>query len=318
LLDHSAIFGCPTQLLSDNGSQFINQLIDEFMKLISTEHITTLAYSKEENAIVERVNKESMRHIRNLIFEYKDTKKWRNFSKMVMRILNATVHESIGVSPSQILFGNAIDLDRGLLMPLETPNSDLSTALSEWSAAMLNMQSKLIKDAQDTQRKRDERNIARRTYEEPTEFAINSYVLVGYPKTAHNPGPPTKFHARLKGPMQVVNKQGNTYTLRNLVSNETKDYHITALRQFIYDPANVDPRVVAMSDDQYFEVERIKAHRGTFYHKKELRFHVKWVGYPDDEENNTWLLWKDLRNNIALHNYLRNNNLQKHIPQPFQ
>ena len=318
LLDHFAIFGCPTQLLSDNGSQFINQLIDEFMKLISTEHITTLAYSKEENAIVERVNKESMRHIRNLIFEYKDTNKWRNFSKMVMRILNATVHESIGVSPSQILFGNAIDLDRGLLMPLETPNSDLSTALSEWSAAMLNMQSKLIKDAQDTQRKRDERNIARRTQEEPTEFAINSYVLVGYPKTAHNPGPPTKFHARLKGPMQVVNKQGNTYTLRNLVSNQTKNYHITALRQFIYDPAIVDPRVVAMSDDQYFEVERIKAHRGTFNHKKELRFHVKWVGYPDDEENNTWLLWKDLRNNIALHNYLRNNNLQKHIPQPFQ
>ena len=133
------------------------------MKLISTEHITTLAYSKEENAIVERVNKESMRHIRNLIFEYKDTNKWRSFSKMVMRILNATVHESIGVSPSQILFGNAIDLDRGLLMPLETPNNDLSTALSEWSAAMLNMQSKLIKDAQDTQRKRDERNIARRT-----------------------------------------------------------------------------------------------------------------------------------------------------------
>ena len=86
-------------------------------------------------------------------------------------------------------------------------------------------------------------NIARRTHEEPTEFAINSYVLVGYPKTAHNPGPPTKFHARLKGPMQVVNKQGNTYTLRNLVSNQTKDYHITALRQFIYDPANVDPRV---------------------------------------------------------------------------
>ena len=55
--------------------------------------------------------------------------------------------------------------------------------------------------------------------------------------------------------MQVVNKQGNTYTLRNLVSNQTKDYHITALRQFIYDPVNVDRRVVAMSDDQYFEIE---------------------------------------------------------------
>jgi len=48
---------------------------------------------------------------------------------MVQRILNATVHESIGVSPAQLLFGNAIDLDRGLFTPLETHmfESDMRT-----------------------------------------------------------------------------------------------------------------------------------------------------------------------------------------------
>jgi hypothetical protein len=73
LIEHFGIFGCPAQLLSDNGSQFVNELITEFTKLIGTEHITTMAYSKEENAMVERSNKETMRHLRNLIFEFKDT-----------------------------------------------------------------------------------------------------------------------------------------------------------------------------------------------------------------------------------------------------
>ena len=53
-----------------------------------------------------------------------------------------------------------------------------------------------------------------------TEFPIDSYVLIGYPKTSHHSGPPTKFHANLKGPYQVVSKRGAVYTVRNLVSNK--------------------------------------------------------------------------------------------------
>jgi len=68
LIEHFGIFGCPAQLLSDNGSQFVNELITEFTKLIGTEHITTMAYSKEENGMIERANKETMRHLRSLIF----------------------------------------------------------------------------------------------------------------------------------------------------------------------------------------------------------------------------------------------------------
>ena len=47
LLRHSGRFGAPRQLRSDNGPHFIG-----------IEQCLTLAYSKEENAIVERFNKE--------------------------------------------------------------------------------------------------------------------------------------------------------------------------------------------------------------------------------------------------------------------
>ena len=59
-------FGAPYQLRSDNGPHFIADLIREFLLLIGVKHCLTFAYSKEENAIVERCNKEINRDLRGL------------------------------------------------------------------------------------------------------------------------------------------------------------------------------------------------------------------------------------------------------------
>jgi hypothetical protein len=52
-----------TNLLIDNfvlimGHTFVADVIREFLLLIGTQHCLTLAYSKEENAVVESMNKE--------------------------------------------------------------------------------------------------------------------------------------------------------------------------------------------------------------------------------------------------------------------
>ena len=54
LLKHFGCFGAPHQLRSDNGPHFIAEIIREFLLLVGVKHCLTLAYSKEENAIVER------------------------------------------------------------------------------------------------------------------------------------------------------------------------------------------------------------------------------------------------------------------------
>ena len=46
------------------------------MATVGTEHVRTMAYSKEENAIIERVNKEVMRHLRAILFEKQIKNKW--------------------------------------------------------------------------------------------------------------------------------------------------------------------------------------------------------------------------------------------------
>ncbi len=48
----------PTRLVSDKGPALISNLIKDFMALVGTEHVKTMEASKEENAIVERLNRE--------------------------------------------------------------------------------------------------------------------------------------------------------------------------------------------------------------------------------------------------------------------
>jgi hypothetical protein len=54
-----------------------DDLIKEFLDRIGTPHNLTLAYSKQENALVERVNKEVNRHLRAFIFESIDLASYR-------------------------------------------------------------------------------------------------------------------------------------------------------------------------------------------------------------------------------------------------
>ena len=112
LLQHFGRFGNASQIIHDNGSQFENEKIEEIIRLTGIESIPILAYSSEENSIVERANKEVMRHLRAVIFDKNLIKNWEEYLPIVQRIINATTNESNSVSADQLLFGNAIRLDR--------------------------------------------------------------------------------------------------------------------------------------------------------------------------------------------------------------
>jgi transposase InsO family protein len=60
LLQHFGRFGAPTQLRSDRGSHFVKSVKKEFLPLVDTQNCLTLAYSSQQNAIVERVNTDSI------------------------------------------------------------------------------------------------------------------------------------------------------------------------------------------------------------------------------------------------------------------
>ena len=102
LLMHIGIFGCPQIIQVDNGTEFLNEIVSEVIKITGTNMGSILAYSKEENAIVERCNKEVMRHIRAMVFEINKRDAWSMFLPLAQRIINSEVHSRIGVSHNDL------------------------------------------------------------------------------------------------------------------------------------------------------------------------------------------------------------------------
>ena len=313
LLAYVGRYGCPQEILSDNGSQFVNSLITELVKVLGTEQITTIAYSKEENAMVERANKEVLRHLTAMVFDKLIERKWSKYLPLIQRILNSEVHENIGVSPADLLYGNAINLDRGILLPFSTNYTNVE--LSKYTSDHLLAQNKLILISTERQKARDQVHFNSRSLLPPTEFPINSFVLVSYPETRMGSRPPTKLHLNLKGPMRVVSFTGSNYKLLNLSNDSYEQVHIKRLKPFVFDPSRDNPTKISHRDTFEYIVEQILQHHGDPKLKSGMDFLVRWKNL--DPSADLWLPWKELRNNPALHAYLRTHHMVKLIPKEF-
>ena len=310
LLSHLGRYGAPQNLRSDRGTQFVNDIITQLLRLVGTDHVLTMADSKEENSIVERANKEVMRHLRAIVLDQKVQTEWSTYLPLVQRIMNASTHSSTGLSPAQVLFGNAVTLDTGIFLPHKKgynsePEQELP--LSEWAQKMQAKQAELIEIARKNQVANDQHHIIQNLPEHITEFPINSYVLVKY-----RDRPPTKFHSTWRGPMRVVNFTKSQYTLQDLVTDKLKNFHVTQLKAFTYDEMDTDPVDIARSEQNEFLVESVLAHRHDGSKKRtNYEFLIKWNGY--DDASNTWEPWEFVRDNEKLIVYLHNNQLRQFL-----
>lgn len=302
LIQHIGRYGTPNTITSDRGSAFISRTLKEVTTMLDTELQHTMAYSKEENAIVERANQEVLRHLRNIIFDKNVLKRWSDYLPLVQRIMNSCTHRLTGVTPAEILFGNAIDLDRGIF--LEYKPDDSPIRLSKWMEDMRKVQTQIINIARKNLTKHDEVHMNTEPTAELTEYPVNSYVLVQHRHNSLRKGPKSKLLPYRKGPMRVVNSNGSKYTLQDLVTKRNKDYHVTRLVQFNFDAEKQDPLKYALKDETtLFLVDKISHIRGNPKGpKKGLQFKVHWHNDPVT----TMEKWRTVRNTEALQKFLMN------------
>ena len=96
-----SIFGVPQSILSDNGGEFDNNLLD-IAELLSTKILTTAAYSPWSNGIVERHNAVT----ENMILKISKDTNCSVESALVWAIsAKNALHNNLGYSPNQLVFG---------------------------------------------------------------------------------------------------------------------------------------------------------------------------------------------------------------------
>ena len=229
-----------------------------------------------------------------------------------MRIMNSTTSEYTKVRPCDIIYGGAINPDRGIFISMDE-RPKMRTPLEHIEKIAI-VQERLIKFTRENLKRHDATHLnAAHTKSPPTLYAEGSYVLLQYP--GHTP---SRTKPPMAGPFKVLKNEGNShYLLQDLVDKKERRVHVSRMKVYLFDTTFTNPREVAARDQDEVLVEAILNHRGNFIRKSELIFLVRWVGYT--AEFDQWIpSTNNLRRNDKLHTTLQDIGKGSMIPKEFR
>lgn len=295
-------YGNPREVQSDNGPQFVSQTVEQLLQLLQISKRYTVPYRPQANGIVERSNKEILKHLRSILFDKRSSEKWSQSLPLVQRIINTAHHSALGTYPLRILFGDAISATTGLLTDWEDlTRIGQNEAYSAYVEALNDQLRAVVLASRDTLKDVVEHRL-QKSPETPTSFKVGDYVLVKYPT-----GPPDKLKLYWKGPYQVTSIQGQNYSIKDLLSEKTIERFVDQLKLFQQedDAQPSDIGELAAIDNDVYIVEKIIGHKGNFKKANTLHFKVQWLGYPLANDESDWIPWSEARKLVMIKDYLK-------------
>jgi hypothetical protein len=315
----------------------MSDLVQSVFDLSGVNSITVVPGSKQENSIVERANREVMRHLKNIVYDVRVLSEWSIYLPFAQRIMNSMIHSSTGVRPCEIVFGRDIGMeiittadgeDSTLCVlksirvkPLERVERDVGGDTmvveeqkaievekgdddeEEWLKEIRKAQQLAIDVAKEHLISKDMKHMMRAP-KDTDSFIIGDMVLIEQGSSFRR-GPDDKLLPFLAGPYVVEEVKGSEYLLRNCITRRTKLIHLSNLHKYNQSVYHRPPEEAAMRDvKDFFMVEKISGvdpKNNTSGPLSALRFKVAWKGYPNQD---TWENWKNLRNLEQFRNFL--------------
>ena len=165
----------------------------------------------------------------------------------MQRTLNSNRSDRLKISAAQMIFGNMLNLDRGIFLPFEERPVSIRP-LSLYASEMVAMQKNSLEESAAELFRIDLLHTSTKEFNTHKDIPPGSFVLVHYRTGA----PPSRLHTYWRGLMIVVNGENSRYTLFDLITNKEKDYHVSDMKPFILNADLVDPVDVARRDYMEF------------------------------------------------------------------
>ena len=109
----------PETLVSDNGTEFANEVLKELCGLLGVKKIQILPYRPQANGLCERLNRTILGMLRVVI--PRDDLEWDHWIPTVQAAINSSYHRSLGDIPHFILYSHDRRLPYELLQQAQTP-----------------------------------------------------------------------------------------------------------------------------------------------------------------------------------------------------
>jgi hypothetical protein len=243
LVQYFGRYGAPVVVRSDQDSTFVSKLVDGFYAATGIQPNRTIPHHPESNGIVERCNREVLQLASAMALDERvpfDTLSgWGDVLPFVQRIINSSVTRKTGFSPSQLIFGDAVDLDRlifdaaGDLRRLEAEAAEAPgqprSKVGDYVQRLIDTQEACLRAAMDHQRERLARALEGRQVTPATIVNPGQWVLVRFPEDQNR----DKLVARWNGPYRVLKVDSESViVVYDTVREEVKTVHIDDLVLF--------------------------------------------------------------------------------------
>ena len=110
-------FGIPKYILTDQGKDFMSNLLNEVSKLFKIKQINCTAYHPQSNGALERSHQTLADYLKH--YTNKDQSDWDKWLDFAMFSYNTTIHTTTKFTPHELLFGVKPNIPSSLLQSPE-------------------------------------------------------------------------------------------------------------------------------------------------------------------------------------------------------
>ena len=226
-------FGCPLQIVTDNGSENVNKVVQETMRSLNIYHVQTSVYHPQSNAKVERFHRTLHDVLSKKLSENQQT--WDLFLNQALAAIRFNISVSSKFSPFFLLYNRDVVLPVDNLMKprRKYQGEELHQIALQEQHKSFTLVRKHLKKAKKTQAKYADRGTKK------IEFQVNDTV---YYKNNQRKG---KLDCKWKPYYRIIEKTGPaSYVIKNQLDGSTSRVHAEMLRA-----SNINEWVIPTSTD---------------------------------------------------------------------
>lgn len=237
LVDIYSRLGIPEEVLSDLGTQFVSECMEEVSHLLSIKQLITTPYHSMCNGLVEKFNGTLKAMLKKLCNE--QSRQWSRYINGLLFAYQEVPQESTEFSPFELLYERTVRGPMIILKQLWTKeefNSDVKTSY-QYVVDMREKIEETLKIAQEElkrSQKRYQQHYNRKA--KPRKLQAGDKVLILLP-TDNN-----KLLLQWQGPFEVESSAGvNDYRIK--VGEKLRTFHVNLLKKYVKRETRMESRV---------------------------------------------------------------------------
>jgi RNase H-like domain found in reverse transcriptase/Reverse transcriptase (RNA-dependent DNA polymerase)/Ty3 transposon capsid-like protein/Integrase zinc binding domain/Chromo (CHRromatin Organisation MOdifier) domain/gag-polyprotein putative aspartyl protease len=264
-----SLFGPPKEILSDQGREFVNSIVDELSKINGIERRVTSSYNPRTNGLTERFNQTLITSLRK--HAEKEPEKWNHWIPYVLLAYRSRTQSSTGYSPFELLFGREMNSFESW-----SANSMKGTeeeSLFERSIELRRLYENLYPKAHEKIQSSQE---AQRKYQNARSKKLSKQIKNGTEVFIRIPRMVGKMQAKYIGPFKTdgITPLGNYWLVNEGGIRLATSYPISRLK-VKNSSVSEDKR-----HDDSFKAEEILDHK---FEDGKISYFVKWKEYPMED-----------------------------------